>query len=1713
MRGLACKTNKTRGAQIVKLAAGTGYTGRSRVSLLLASSSVAALLVGAGTPAALAAPCTNQITASFDNPAATTVANVCVKNTSFSGNITNEGTISPSGITFQSGTISGFIQSSGVINGGISLDSTSKITSGATDILLKGPSFNGGIANSGTLSTTGNSGIEIGNKAAVITTFGGGITNFGTISSNLSAAIGVGYGGPLPGFGLFLSTFSGGVTNSGAITGWFGVLVSGVTNFSGNIVNSSTGTISATSGGAIGPEGILAQEIPTFAGGITNAGKISGQHGIYLSSIAQFGTASAGGGIMNTGTISAEGTGIFVKKLSTFSGGISNTGGTITGNTGISVTTLSTFLGGITNTGTISVSNIGIGIQTVGSFAGGISNSNGGTITGSGVGILANGFSLFSNGITNAGKIVSGSSAVEVANFSTFSGGITNSGTISGYAGIELGPGTTFSGGITNSGTVSVTQTGIHVSGISTFSSGITNSGTISAVNDGIYMTSVSTFSGGISNAGTITAGYGSGSRGNIYVIGVSTFLGGISNSGVIVSNRLNVEGIYLGFSSGIMPSFGGGITNSGTISARVAMQLQNIRNFTGGFVNSASGKVSAFSNALWLENISSFSGGISNAGTITSTNRAIDITVSTFSNGVTNSGTISAGTIAIYVRSGSTFSGGISNGGTIAGATAVSLQNVSTFLGGITNSGTIWGKSNEGIYLQNDANFSGGINNAAGGTITASGVGIDVNGGNFANGITNTGKIVSSSSGIEATNFTTFSGGITNSGTIGNSSNGIVVAGKSFSGDILNSGTITATNHTGIQVFSVSTFTGNISNSGTITGKVGILLVGVPGGVFSGNISNSGTISATLSGIEVFAVTTFSGGITNSGTISSKNRYGIFVNGVSSLSSGVANSGTISSTNKTGIRIDTVTTFSGGITNSSTGTISGRSVGLFVVGVSTFSGGISNAGTISALNTAVLFENSSPTFSGNISNSGKIVATSEYGVYIDNVGASTFTGSIVNSGTIIGAQGLDIISVGNSTFTGGITNSGTISGRGYGLYINNVGFSTFTGAISNSGTIAAATGTAVYISSISKIGGGISNTGTISGVTGIVLASAPAVSMFDSGIITGSGGTAVQFGAGTNTFTLGPGYAITGRVSGAGSDVFQLGGAGTGAFDLSKIGGMRQYEGFTTFNVVSGVWVVSNTFVQSQTWNVNGGTLAGTGTLPAVIVNNGGTLEPGAIGTPGTMTITGNLTFNAGSTYLVQVTPATSSLAVTGTASLTGGTVNADFLGTGFVSKQYTILTSTGGLGGTTFAGLTNTNLPAGSTDSLSYNTTTGDNTAYLNLTAGFTQYNNLNGNQQYVANTLTNYFNSNGGIPAQFFGLSPFGLTQSDGEVATGAEGSVFGFMNEFLGQISGDTGSGGGTGTGSSAPGFTAEEHASLPDDVALAYASILKAQPKPPTFDQRWTAWGSAFGGASKTDGNAAAGSNTTSAGAFGVAAGMDYHAAPGTVYGFALAGGGTNWSVAQNLGSGRSDAFEIGVHGTTHAGPAYLSGALAFANHWVTTNRTAALGDQLRAKFDAQSYAARLEGGYRYAVTPTLGFTPYAALQIQDFHAPSYSENDLTNGGFGLSYASKSATDTRSELGARIDDPTLLGTLPLVLRGRVAWAHDWVSTPSLNAAFQTLPGSSFTVNGAALPKNSALTSAGADLYLSANWTLSAKFDGEFATGSQTYAGTGTLRYSW
>jgi fibronectin-binding autotransporter adhesin len=578
----------------------------------------------------------------------------------------------------------------------------------------------------------------------------------------------------------------------------------------------------------------------------------------------------------------------------------------------------------------------------------------------------------------------------------------------------------------------------------------------------------------------------------------------------------------------------------------------------------------------------------------------------------------------------------------------------------------------------------------------------------------------------------------------------------------------------------------------------------------------------------------------------------------------------------------------------------------------------------------------------------------------------------------------------------------------------------------------------------------------------------------------------------------------------------------GAGTLVLSAT---NSYTGPTT--VSAGALIVNGSMANSAVTVNPGALLAGTGTVGATTVAGGGMFAPGPLTTTGSMRVAGNLAFQSGALYLVQVNPAnaSSAIATAGGSATLAGTVQAMFASGSYVSRTYTILSAGGGLNGT-FNTLTTGNLPAGFSANLSYT----ENDVILNLTATLGQPSGpsgpgalgtggLSGNQRNVANALNNFFNSGGTLPPAFvtiFGLTGANLanalSQLSGEAATEAQQVAFQLTNQFLG-IMLDPFVDGRGGLGGSAIAF-APEREPLPDDIALAYAKLLKAPVKPASFEQRWSVWGAGYGGSNRTSGDpAVVGSHDLAARTAGGTAGLDYHLSRDSVVGFALAGGGTDWSLAQGLGGGKSDAFQAGVYGATRWGPAYLAAAFAYTNHWMSTDRFAFAGDHLTASFNAQSFGGRVEGGYRFA-TVYAGVTPYAAIQAQSFHTPSYNETDLTGGGFALAFSSRSVTDTRSELGARFDRLLLLNpSAALTMRARVAWAHDWVSDPSLAPIFQTLPGASFIVNGATPAKNSALTSAGAELRFANGVTLLAKFDGEFASHSSTYAGTGIVRYAW
>ena len=942
------------------------------------------------------------------------------------------------------------------------------------------------------------------------------------------------------------------------------------------------------------------------------------------------------------------------------------------------------------------------------------------------------------------------------------------------------------------------------------------------------------------------------------------------------------------------------------------------------------------------------------------------------------------------------------------------------------------------------------------------------------------------------------------------------------------------------------------VTGAGSSWTNGGLLSVGT-NGTGALTIANGGAVSNT-NGFIGFA-TGSQGATTVTGTGSSWTNSGLLSVGNSGTGAlTIANGGVVSNTNgfiglATGSQGAVTVTGAGSswtnsgllsVGNSGTGALTVENGGAVSSGPLTI--GQSGTGTLSignggVVSSGLLFVGQSGTGTLIIENGGILTTTipgADIGEGAGSQGAVTVTGvgsTWTNSGLLsVGTNGTGALTIANggvvsntNGFIGFATGSqGAVTVTGAGSTWTNSG-DLFVGRL-GAGALTIANGGSV------NVGGGA---GTVfvanqAGSTGTLnIGAAPGDPAAAPGTLNAA---TVSFGAGTANLNFNhtaTNYVFAPIISGTGAvNVF----AGT-----TVLSGNNTYTGATTVN--AGTLIVDGSIASSSLTTVSGGgTLGGSGTVGATSILSGGTFAPGPSGTPGTMTVAGNLAFQSGALYVVQVNPTTASTTnVGGTASL-AGTVQANFLAGSFVERSYTILTAAGGRVGT-FDALTTVGLPANFQASLSYS----GNTAVLNLQAQLAPppgppapptpgqppappAPTLTVNQLNVANSIDNFFNNGGRLPASFvplFGLTGGNLThaldQLSGEAATGAQRVGFQLTDQFLNLmldpfVDGRSGVGG---ADHPALGF-APERDSTPPEIALAYASVFKAPQKalPPVYEPRWTAWGGAYGGSNRTSGDLAViGSHDVSARTVGVAGGLDYRLTPDTVVGFAFAGGGTDWNLSQGLGGGKSDAFQAGVYGATRSGPAYLAAAFAFANHWMSTDRFSFAGDHLTAKFNAQSIGGRLEGGYRLGWMFG-GITPYAAIQAQSFRTPDYNETDVNGGGFGLGFAGRTATDTRSELGARFDNQMLLypGAV-LALRARLAWAHDWVTDPILAAAFQTLPGAGFIVNGATPAQNSALASAGAELRLANGISLLGKFDGEFASHSTTYGGTGTLRYRW
>jgi autotransporter-associated beta strand protein len=967
--------------------------------------------------------------------------------------------------------------------------------------------------------------------------------------------------------------------------------------------------------------------------------------------------------------------------------------------------------------------------------------------------------------------------------------------------------------------------------------------------------------------------------------------------------------------------------------------------------------------------------------------------------------------------------------------------------------------------------------------------------------------------------------------------------------GTALNAGTLVVGNDTALGSGALAmaagttlSFSGNhiISNNIGLTGDPTFFVDTGQTETLSGVLSdtspgpNAGVVEKTGVGLLILSgANTYSGGtILSAGTLEVRN----------------STPGTSSSVGTGTVTMDGGTlragannlSFSNGFALNTTGaTIDTNGNALALTGVIADGNG---AGSLAKIGTGTLTLSGTNTFTGSTTISGGTLALSGTGSIATSslvtVGAgatATFDISATTSGASIKGLAGDthgVVTLGNQTLTitaanaanhyfGAINGSGGITIAGGAQVLD--GSSTYTGVttINNGATLVLSTSGSIASSSKLVDNGNLDLTTTTSGASIKSLSG------------TNANANVLLAGGKTLTITAANNDSFAGKITGINGNVVLSGG------NLA-LTGVSTYTGTTTIN--GGLLLVTGAITGSTNTTVNnggtlvvlgslsdptinsGGLLAGTGSVGDTTINAGGMFLPGTINAPGTsMTINGNLAFASGAQYFVSLNPSTSSFAnVTGTATLGNATVNATFANGSYVAKTYTILRA-GSISGTFDPTAVNTNLPSGFHTALSYDGTH----AYLNLALNFVPPpgTGLTGNQQGVGNAISKFFNTNGSIPILFGGLTPAGLTQLSGESATGSQQTTFSAMNQFMNVLTDPFIAGRGDPIGAGGvPNAYAEEGLAYAargkgrsTSERNAYAAMYNKAPAAATFEQRWSVWAAGFGGTQTTDGNALVGSNDTRSSIYGTAVGADYRFSPNTVAGFALAGGGTNFNV-NGLGYGRSDLFQAGAFVRHNIGAAYVSGALAYGWQDVTTDRTVTVAgiDHLRAAFKANAWSGRLESGYRF-VAPIfggLGITPYAAGQFTTVDLPAYAENVVAGSPlFALSYAGKSVTDTRSELGVRTDKSFAVQNGTLTLRGRFAWAHDFDPDRSIATTFQALPSASFVVNGAAQASNAALTTASAEWKWTSGWSAAATFEGEFSNVTESYAAKGVVRYAW
>jgi outer membrane autotransporter protein len=529
--------------------------------------------------------------------------------------------------------------------------------------------------------------------------------------------------------------------------------------------------------------------------------------------------------------------------------------------------------------------------------------------------------------------------------------------------------------------------------------------------------------------------------------------------------------------------------------------------------------------------------------------------------------------------------------------------------------------------------------------------------------------------------------------------------------------------------------------------------------------------------------------------------------------------------------------------------------------------------------------------------------------------------------------------------------------------------------------------------------------------------------------------------GAGTLVFNhTGNNYVISSDISGNGLIQHRAGGTTLTGDGSAFTGGVFLEGGRLSVNGTLGGLV-----------DVAGGTLAGTGQVGDALLRSGSVIAPG--NSIGTMNVAGDITFAPGSVYEVEVNAAGASdlIHATGTATISGGTVEVLSFPDLAIGTAYTILTADGGLGGAGFDGVNVNSLFV--TPILS-----GDaNNVYLTIsqTTDF----------EYVALT-PNQAAAAGGIQS-LGGGALFGAIAALGDAAEARRAF--------------DANSG--------------EVHASaktvLIEDSRFVRSATLSRMA---SAGDSAGLWAQGFGSWARwnSDDNAGKLSRDHGGFLFGGDGLVTENIHLGLMGGYSR----SSLSIDDRASTSTADSYTLGVYAGGQWDAFSLKGGLAHSWHGLDTSRIVTFtgfSDNLSANYNARTLQAYGEATYSFDIEGAR-VEPFANLAHVHLNTDGYNE---AGGAAALTAVSQSIGVTFTTIGLHGKTQVEFGGTMASLRGSAGWRHAFGDTSTATHNFSS--GDSFIVAGVPVAKDALVLDLGASVNLTANATLGVSYNGQFGSG--------------